>query len=77
MGCIIVYPCRWIPRVSFLIIGLGVTYIVNIIFITILTISQVLWPGFFAFTHNYVTTVILYLVVVILWIVWANTKDRV
>jgi exosortase family protein XrtF len=75
IGFIIAYPGRWIPRISFIVIGIGVIYLVNLVRIATLAITQVYWPGFFEFTHDYSTTAIFYMVIFVLWIVWANIGD--
>ncbi|MFH5831236.1 exosortase X [Halalkalibaculum sp. DA3122] len=75
IGFIIAYPGKWIPRLSFIIIGIGIIYLVNIIRIAALAITQVQWPEFFDFTHDYSTTAIFYMVIFVLWILWANLGD--
>ena len=76
IGFVLAYPGRWIPRISFIIIGIGIIYLVNIIRIAVLTVTQVQWPEFFAFTHDYSTTAIFYLVIFGLWVIWANLGER-
>lgn len=75
IGFIIAYPGKWVPRLSFIVIGIGVIYLVNIIRIAVLAVTQVQWPEFFGFTHDYSTTAIFYLVIFALWIIWANLGD--
>lgn len=72
IGFVLAYPGEWIPRVSFIVIGIGVIYLVNIVRIAVLVVTQVRWPAFFSFTHDYSTTAIFYLVIFGLWVVWAN-----
>ncbi|MDX1637526.1 MAG: archaeosortase/exosortase family protein [Balneolaceae bacterium] len=76
IGFVMAYPGKWIPRFSFIIIGIGVIYLVNIARIAVLTVTQVQWPELFEFTHDYSTTAIFYLVIFALWIIWANFGDR-
>jgi hypothetical protein len=33
------------------------------------------WPAMFDITHDYSTTAIFYLVIFVLWMVWANLGD--
>lgn len=75
IGFIMAYPGRWIPRISFMIIGIGVIYLVNILRIGVLTVTQLKWSQVFEFTHDYSTTAIFYLVIFGLWVIWANIGD--
>lgn len=72
IGFVIAYPGQWIPRLSYIVIGIGIIYLVNIIRIGVLVVAQVQWPEFFSFTHDYSTTAIFYLVIFALWVIWAN-----
>ncbi|MDZ7690970.1 MAG: archaeosortase/exosortase family protein [Balneolaceae bacterium] len=76
IGFIIAYPGNWIPRLSYIFIGIGVIYLVNIARIAVLAVTQVNWPELFAFTHDYSTTAIFYLVIFGLWMIWANMGDE-
>ena len=51
LGFIIAYPGSAVKRLSFSIVGIGVIYVVNIIRISILTVTQAEWAAFFDFTH--------------------------
>lgn len=75
LGFILAYPGKWTKRISFSIMGIGVIYIVNILRIVILTITQEEWPAFFEFTHDYSTTIIFYIVIFLMWMLWANISD--
>lgn len=76
IGFVVAYPGKWIPRISFIATGIGVIYLVNIIRIVILAITQAHWPSIFDITHDYSTTAIFYLVIFVLWMVWANLGDK-
>lgn len=75
IGFVIAYPGAWIPRIAFIFIGIGVIYLVNIIRIIVLTITQIKAPEMFTVTHDYSTTAIFYVVIFALWMVWANFGD--
>ncbi|MDZ7681673.1 MAG: archaeosortase/exosortase family protein [Fodinibius sp.] len=75
VGFVVAYPGEWIPRIAFIAIGIGIIYLVNILRILVLAITQVKWPGMFDITHDYSTTAIFYLVIFVLWMVWANLGD--
>lgn len=76
IGFILAYPGDWKSRISFSIVGVGVIYLVNIVRITVLVITQKEWPQFFDFTHDYSTTAIFYIVIFILWMVWVNFAEQ-
>jgi exosortase family protein XrtF len=75
VGFVIAYPGEWLPRILFIITGIGIIYLVNIIRIVVLALTQEFWPALFDFTHDYSTTAIFYLVIFALWMVWANLSN--
>lgn len=75
LGFILAYPGDWKNKASFCLAGIGIIYLVNILRVITLTITQVKWPGFFDFTHDYSTTAIFYIVIFVLWMVWVNFAD--
>lgn len=76
VGFVVAYPGRWIPRLSFILVGIGVIYLVNIMRIMGLVITQKNWPGLFNFMHDYSTTAIFYLVIFLLWVIWVNFGNK-
>lgn len=77
LGFIFAYPGAWMPRIYFSIFGIAVIYLVNVARIVSLSFIQEYWPQGFDFTHDYSTTAIFYIVIFILWMVWANFGDSV
>lgn len=75
LGFILAYPGDWKNRISFCLLGIGVIYIVNILRIVILTITQEEWMEFFDITHDYSTTTIFYIVIFIMWMAWVKFSD--
>lgn len=75
IGFIVAYPGDWRKKVSFSILGIGLIYIVNIIRIVVLVLTEASWPEFFDFAHDYATTAIFYFVIFALWMVWVNYND--
>ncbi|MEX2456051.1 MAG: archaeosortase/exosortase family protein [Balneolaceae bacterium] len=75
LGFIYAYPGDWTPRILFSIVGILVIYLVNIARIVFLSYIQVYWPSIFDFSHDYSTTTIFYLVIFILWMIWANIGE--
>lgn len=72
LGFILAYPGSWKKRISFSVLGIGVIYFVNIIRISVLTVTQAKWPTFFDFTHDYSTTTIFYITIFLMWMIWVN-----
>lgn len=72
LGFIFAYPGEWTPRLIFSLFGIAVIYLTNIFRIVSLTYIQVYWPSIFDFSHDYSTTTIFYVVIFILWMIWAN-----
>jgi exosortase family protein XrtF len=77
LGFILAYPGDWKNRISFSVLGIGVIYLVNILRILVLTVTQAYYPQFFDFTHDYSTTAIFYLFIFLLWVIWVNFSDVV
>ncbi|MEO9884385.1 MAG: exosortase family protein XrtF [Balneola sp.] len=75
LGFILAYPGSWKNRLSFSIIGICAIYIINLVRIVILTITQAEWPAFFDFTHDYSTTTIFYISIFLLWMIWVNFNE--
>lgn len=72
LGFIFAYPGAWRPRLSFSIFGIAVIYLVNVARIVFLSYIQLYWPTGFDFMHDYSTTTIFYIIIFILWMIWAN-----
>lgn len=75
LGFILAYPGDWKKKISFSVFGVGVIYLINIIRIVILVVTQEKWPAFFDFTHDYSTTTIFYIVIFLMWMLWVNITD--
>lgn len=76
IGFIFAYPGDWKNRISFSLLGIGVIYIVNILRIVVLVITQEGWMEFFDITHDYSTTTIFYIVIFLMWMIWVKFSDR-
>lgn len=76
IGFIFAYPGDWKNRISFSLLGIGVIYIVNILRIVVLVITQEEWMEFFDITHDYSTTTIFYIVIFLMWMIWVKFSDR-
>ncbi len=72
IGFVVAYPGDNTKRMLYLFTGIGVIYLVNVIRVVVLSITQTYWADFFDFTHDYSTTAIFYIVIFIMWVIWAN-----
>ena len=75
LGFILAYPGEWGKRISFSLLGIGIIYLVNILRIVVLVITQEEWLEFFDFTHDYSTTTIFYIVIFALWMIWVQFSE--
>lgn len=75
LGFIFAYPGAWLPRLIFSVFGIAIIYITNVVRNVTLCYIQAYWPSAFDFTHDYSTTAIFYIIIFILWMVWANYGD--
>jgi exosortase family protein XrtF len=77
LGFVLAYPGNWRHRISFSVFGIAVIYLVNIIRVVTLIITQKELPSIFDFTHDYSTTLIFYLVIFFLWVLWVNLEGGI
>jgi exosortase family protein XrtF len=75
LGFIFAYPGDWKNKLSFSVLGVSLIYLVNLLRILLLALTQVYYPGFFDFMHDYSTTTIFYLFIFVLWMVWVNYSE--
>ncbi|MGD8427824.1 MAG: archaeosortase/exosortase family protein [Balneolaceae bacterium] len=71
-GFALVFPGRWVPRIAFIVTGIGMLYLVNIVRIVTLAIVQVDWPGMFRIACNYSAAPVFYITVFVMCIVWVK-----
>ncbi len=76
VGFVIAYPGRWVPRIFFIITGIGIIYLVNVIRIIALTITLTEWPNLFDFMHDYSSIAIFYIIIFGMWMIWANNGEQ-
>lgn len=75
-GFLLGYPGRVLPKLIYGFIGVILLYLVNIARIVALVFTQKHFPEIFAFTHDYSTTFLFYLVIFGLWVVWSELQPR-
>jgi exosortase/archaeosortase family protein len=71
VGFVIAYPGTWIPRIAYIIIGIGIIYLANIIRIIVFAITHVQAREMITVTSDYSTAIIFYLLILALGTVWA------
>ncbi len=74
IGFVISYPGTWIPRISFILFGIGVVYLVNIIRVILVVISQGQASDLNTVTQDFSTIAIFYLVIFALCMVWVRSN---
>lgn len=77
VGFIIAYPGVWKTKVPFIILGILAVFTVNIVRVTALAFNMMYHRASFDFNHKYTFTFMVYLIVFILWMVWANKYSSV
>lgn len=75
LGFIFAYPGDWRNKLSFSLFGVSLIYMVNLLRIITLTITQAYYPSLFDFMHDYSTTTIFNLFIFLLWMIWVNFND--
>ena len=71
-GFIIAYPGKLSFKVVFIISGILIIFCLNLARVVALTFNWMYFRSSFEFNHNYTFTFLVYAVVFIMWMVWAN-----
>jgi len=72
-GFVLAYPGRPRRRAWFIPLGAAIITLANVARIALLVVLQRDWPGGFDAVHHFGANTFFYLVVFVLWVVWANT----
>tara|TARA_B100000029_G_scaffold144282_3_gene139504 strand:- start:19258 stop:19812 length:555 start_codon:yes stop_codon:yes gene_type:complete len=75
-GFIIAYPGPWTKRSLFLMIGLFVLFIANILRIAFFAVFNANLPQYFDIAHNYSSYVFFYPIVLLFWYLWTVISDE-
>lgn len=75
-GFLIGYPGSLVPKLIFGLIGIVSLYLVNVARVVVLVFTQKYYPDIFAFTHDYSTTLIFYLLIFALWVIWSEIQPK-
>lgn len=71
-GFIIAYPGPIIKKLIFIPLGLVTIHLINVLRITGLCIITFHAPEYLDFNHHYTFTIIVYIYVFLLWVLWVN-----
>jgi len=71
-GFIIAYPGPIKTKSIFIVAGILIIFIMNLMRVVALTFNWMYYQSSFEFNHNYTFTFLVYAVVFIMWMVWAN-----
>lgn len=75
-GFVIAYPGSRINRAIFIPAGIYAIYLINVLRMAVLVVGQKYFPSLIAFTHDYTTTGIFYLLVFLMWVFWVNNGSK-
>lgn len=76
LAFIIAVPGTLKNRISFIVLGAVLIYLTNFIRITVLVLAQEYNSSVFHFVHDYLTTAVFYLVIILLWAAWLKLHDQ-
>lgn len=76
LAFILAVPGTLKNRVSFIIQGAVLIYLTNFIRIAVLVVAKIYSPSVFHFTHDYLTTAVFYLVIILLWAAWLKLYEQ-
>ena len=71
-GFIIIFPGKWTYKLVFIPLGIVLIHVINIFRLVGLALVVVYHPTSLEFNHKYTFTVIVYVFIFILWIIWVN-----
>lgn len=71
-GFIIIFPGKWVYKLFFIPLGILLIHVINIFRLVGLALVVVYHPASLEFNHKYTFTVIVYVFIFILWIIWVN-----
>lgn len=75
-GFVLAYPGKWKQRLWFIPSGIFIVYAVNVLRVVVLAWVQQSAPALFDDLHGFASTTIFYVVVFILWVLWAKISDN-
>jgi len=75
-GFIIAYPGNLKKRILFLIGGIGLLFIANVLRIACFTLSNFYFPDYWEPVHIYSSYIFFYPIVLILWFLWMTVNER-
>ena len=72
VGFVLAYPGRARRRLWFIPLGIFAVYLTNVLRVMAMLLTQKYWPAAFEPLHGFGLTTIFYVVVFVLWVLWAN-----
>lgn len=75
-GFIIIFPGKWLYKLIYIPLGILLIHIINIFRLVGLALVVVYHPTSLEFNHKYTFTVIVYVFIFLLWIIWVNKFSR-
>jgi len=71
-GFIIIFPGKFIHKLIFIPLGIGVVHILNILRLVALALIVVYFPDSLQFNHKYTFTIVVYTCIFIMWMIWVK-----
>lgn len=72
MVLMLAYPGPWKHKLWFIPAGLIIVHLTNIFRITGLSVVLINWPDYWDFSHDYIFRPFFYLVIFLMWVLWAE-----
>jgi exosortase/archaeosortase family protein len=76
VGFVVAFKGTWKNRAWVIPLGLVLIYLVNIVRVVVLVITQKHAPSIFTVTHDYSTTAIFYIVIFAMWVWWSKLSEK-
>ncbi len=77
IGFLLIFPGKANTKIWYLLFGLLLIYIANIIRVILLGINYIESPSTFDFNHKYTYKIAVYVIVFILWVIWVEKLSGV
>jgi len=77
IGFILAYPGKWQTKIPFIALGTLLVFAANVLRVILLAFNRIYHHQSFDFNHKYTFTFIVYAIVFLLWMTWANSYSSV
>lgn len=78
-GFIIIFPGKWVYKLVFIPLGIVLIHVINVLRLVGLALVVLYHPTSLEFNHKYTFTVIVYIFVFVMWMIWVkkfSTKGK-